>query len=75
MAVVNTFRCDICGTVKQESNHWFRAFRVPGPRWTLVPWELHKRDEAAEEQHLCGIPCASKAMARVMEQPEEASCR
>lgn len=71
MAEFLSYRCDECGRTKGESNHWFRLFRVPGPRVTIVPWDLPKRDERAEEKHLCGMACAMKAITKELEAMNE----
>lgn len=64
-----SYKCDECGRVKGEANHWFRATRVPGPRFVIVPWDIllfRVPDPAATEQHLCGIVCATRALCKAM---------
>jgi len=74
---VKTFRCDVCGKLKKEANHWFRALVYVGPRFEIVSWgapsicpqilngwiELNP-----VQQHLCGMECAQKAMAKAMQE-------
>jgi hypothetical protein len=66
MMEYTAYKCDVCGRPKGEANHWFRAARVPGPRWVIIPWELSMRDEQAPVEHLCGLECAVKSMMRAM---------
>ena len=72
MAEVSTFRCDECGKLKEEANHWFRAAEIAGPCFMLMTWgdseELISPDEIEKTLHLCGMGCALKAMAKAMEQ-------
>jgi hypothetical protein len=67
MAHITTFRCDVCGKLKQEANHWFRLLKGPGPvaSLTVTAWE----DPALgpEEMHLCGMECVQKAVGKAME--------
>lgn len=50
MAEVNSYKCDICGRMKEENNHWFKGFllnqglRVVGKDTgtvglMIVPWD------------------------------------
>jgi hypothetical protein len=67
-------KCDECGRVKGEANHWYRATRLPGPRFVIVPWDtplFRVPDPAATEQHLCGEGCATKALLRAMSGDDE----
>jgi hypothetical protein len=75
---VSTFKCDECGRLKQETNHWFRATAVH-QGFVIVAWDfltvqdgralpIVKRDgRALPEIHLCGMECAVKAMTKAME--------
>ena len=47
MAEVSTFRCDECGKLKEEANHWFKAARLQvdridnpagTPRFMILTW-------------------------------------
>lgn len=71
-----TYHCDVCGAVKKESNHWFRALVTKlldgtavqlhaGPRFSIVPWE-RSTGRPKLEIHLCGLECAHKAMDRAL---------
>jgi hypothetical protein len=71
MSDVFTSRCDECGKLKQEANHWFRAVKSHDPRFVIVPWEVNldpDPDAGDESLHLCGMGCAVKAMSKAMEQ-------
>jgi hypothetical protein len=52
--------CDVCGTAKKDTNHWFRIFDDPNGAFTCTratppvsPGLAHK--------DICGQACASKA--------------
>jgi hypothetical protein len=73
MAEVSTFRCDECGKLKQDANHWFRATEIAGPCFVIRTWEdptleFVSPDEIEKELHLCGMGCAVKAMTKAMGQ-------
>lgn len=68
-----SYKCDECGKVKGESNHWFWCARVPGPRFVVAAWDCVNCDpsvEIVEVKHLCGMGCAVKAMTKAMESGE-----
>jgi hypothetical protein len=65
MAEVTTYKCDVCGKLKQEANHWFRGQQTPGRWFTVLRWDC---DGAASELHLCGQECVQKAMTKAMQQ-------
>ena len=61
---VDTFACDICGTQKKETNHWFMSWTTENPKGvTVILWtpELVRTDSTS---HLCGIECATKWVAK-----------
>lgn len=69
-----SFRCDICGKLKLESNHWWmvKLANVPyvqdghHPRqFALVPWNSEESRDA-KVHHICGEGCATKALERFM---------
>ena len=62
-----TFRCDECGKLKEESDHWYKAQILPGLRFVVTIWEQTLPDPTAKKLHLCGMECAVKAMAKGME--------
>ena len=81
MKVAQPYRCDECGTEKQESNHWYLLMTAPNPyskrkgrgdllsdeRFVLVPWKDNEIlvDEDGVE-HLCSESCASKKLSKWM---------
>jgi len=73
MAQVTTFRCDECGKLKTDANHWFRAARLELQRFVIVGWDSTLSDfqnpgmDHLDELHLCGMECAHKAMAKALE--------
>jgi hypothetical protein len=75
MAEVSTFRCDECGKLKEQANHWYRAMQPDGKRrFVIVAFEdcnFSAFQELAEDQDVrdfCGMGCAVKAMTKAMEQ-------
>lgn len=74
MAWDESFTCDICGTTKLASNHWWMATLgdvlcfeegQPARHFTLLPWN---EDESRNPNvhHICGEGCATKALERFM---------
>ena len=71
---VKTQSCDICRTLKSETNHWIDAILRPG-------WEgiLFQPAECTEEphnplfiyEHLCGLTCAAKRLSRWRDELKE----
>lgn len=74
MAAVTTYKCDVCGVLKQEANHWFRAFLrksgSEGLSFILILWEGRYPATIGQpaDMHLCGLQCATKAMHKAMEE-------
>lgn len=74
MAWDESFSCDICGTKKMESNHWWMVTLgdvlcfeegQPARHFTLVPWnQAESRNQHVS--HICGEGCATKALERFM---------
>jgi hypothetical protein len=75
MSEVSTFRCDECGKIKEEANHWYKAlvFRTPpaaSKQFMVAPWDSPDLEFVIEDErilHLCGMGCAVKAMTKAME--------
>lgn len=58
MAEVHTYKCDVCGTIKKETNHWFIGLRTR-TQTIIEVWNTEgSRDRTA--CHLCGIQCSLK---------------
>lgn len=74
MAEITTFRCDECGKLKQEANHWYRGVSLDGPQrftlfaWNCIPYPPGELLRPARELHFCGMGCAVKAITKAMEQ-------
>jgi hypothetical protein len=75
MAQTKSFKCDVCGATKQDSNHW-----------VLVTGDLHPKflrwsnAAAARTQfkHLCGLTCSLKLLSQAIEawsKPEESGAK
>jgi hypothetical protein len=68
VAEVSTFSCDICGKLKRDVNKWFRA-HTQTDYFQIEKWE--SKQPLIEDElpilHLCGMECATKAMAKAME--------
>jgi hypothetical protein len=62
-----TYHCDVCGAVKMESNHWFRALSGI-TSFAIVNWEQDLPEGWGRDFHmdLCGLECAHKAMAKAL---------
>ena len=66
MAVNSTYKCDGCGKLKAEVNHWFVASEISPSNGDLLNslsmgihrWPRHK--DAAGVKHLCGAECVIK---------------
>jgi hypothetical protein len=64
MKLPNPYKCDECGVLKGESNHWWRA-RFSKGLFTIRAWGS-VTNETKGEFHLCSESCASKAMSRAI---------
>ncbi len=69
MAEVTTYKCDVCGNLKREANHWMKAAIRHGERlqFTVIPWAPTIQIIAASSEtvtflDLCGMECSVKAM-------------
>jgi len=56
--------CDICGTEKRLTNHWFVAYEQAG-ELRLSSWASGRRLRA-ESKHLCGQTCLHKLVDEFM---------
>jgi len=64
-----TYTCDVCGTDKKETNHWFAVFvmaRVsPPPRIYVVSLQdLAGCREEEAAKHVCGEQCVTKMISQ-----------
>ena len=56
---VDTYKCDVCGIVKGENNHWFRI-DTSGPNLELNAWGL--APATATTVDLCSDSCVIKTV-------------
>lgn len=67
---VNTYKCDVCGTMKGENNHWFRVGSgVSGLElnaWGAVP-------ESETTVDLCSDECVIKIVQKWLTQQANAT--
>lgn len=56
--------CDICGTDKQQTNHWFVVYEQSG-ELRISGWNSHGRLRAGAK-HLCGQTCLHKLVDEFM---------
>jgi len=62
MSTHHTINCNICDTVKKESNHWWEYLELAGVI-VVVPMQSYSQDS----KHACGISCVQAAVARFCE--------
>lgn len=66
MAVSSTYKCDICGKLKAEVNHWYVGSEISPANEGDVSADslgIHrwpKYRDAAGAKHLCGAECVIK---------------
>ena len=73
MPLISVYKCDECGSLKQESNHWFALFRT---RWngqthdteilSVVALEVYKSGTTGDVLTICGRECVQKVVERYM---------
>ncbi len=56
---VETYKCDVCGRVKGENNHWFRVCTA-GPGLELHAWGTIASTETTVD--LCSDECVVKTV-------------
>jgi hypothetical protein len=62
-----TFKCDGCGRIKQESNHWWQFASLPGPQIFVFAWDSRVAlGLDAKVLHLCSEACVTKAVLGAM---------
>ena len=56
--------CDVCGSQKRQTNHWFAAYEESG-ELRIGGWNsLHRL--SPDTQHLCGEACAHKLISQFL---------
>lgn len=66
MKLPSPYKCDYCGKLKGETNHWFLLWvgiRNPQDAFWLLRWDDTKA-AAEDHEHICGLECAGKALAK-----------
>ena len=66
---VNSFKCDVCGTMKTENNHWQRLVQSEDGL-VLRPWRL---EPLPNEQHLDSDACVLKVVQAWLSSQKERS--
>ena len=80
MAKIETYRCDVCGAVKKQTNHWFRLESCE--TGALVQafdglffmarvfsgQQMPPSPVRTEAFHLCGQNCVNRKLAEIMKQ-------
>jgi hypothetical protein len=62
---IETYQCELCPAVKQQSNHWLLAL-VYGAAVHFYPWDADVPDRD-ELKHICGQGCAAKLLSQTIE--------
>lgn len=70
MARQTVYICDVCGTTKKDSNHWWDLFIevTSGDEAETSHLEIHSMDPEAEDDHVvaCGEVCVIKLVSRFL---------
>ena len=77
MAVSSTYKCDGCGKLKGEVNHWFvvtelapqNGDTISSETLAIHRWPRYK--DAAGVKHLCGAECVMKQVQRFLGKTHE----
>jgi hypothetical protein len=69
---IETFKCDGCGIMKGENNHWFE-FVPADPKVTrycitIIPFP---KDPVNDSRHLCSDQCVIKAVQQWLSEQKE----
>lgn len=67
MSAVTTTKCDQCGSLKRESNHWYKVARYrPGYFAIAVSGccILPEEDDVMGLDDACGLECVNKLLNR-----------
>lgn len=76
--ILSTYRCDVCGALKKENNHWWLAWREQSTNTFCVqPFEsvLRLNGVVENEFHLCGQSCVNSKLSEFMGGKAEASAK
>jgi hypothetical protein len=77
---IQTFRCDVCKTIKQETNHWWLVdIRLTGhSTLDITPWiEIEAQSDTIGSEwtrfHICGEQCVQKKVSEFLAQAKAAA--
>lgn len=59
-------RCDECGTIKKDTNHWYRAKAGESSYVFLICRADSPLSDGPGDLDLCSASCASKAMSKAI---------
>jgi hypothetical protein len=66
MSTKTTISCDLCGKVKGETNGWWKVLLRPAQSGNVVELAVfHWRQAGGID--VCGMQCATQALARFMD--------
>jgi hypothetical protein len=68
-----TYSCKVCGTAKQDANHWFVCTNTK-IGFHLNTWEWAVREELLDDDgtdYLCGHQCIHKLLDRFLDSTVE----
>lgn len=58
---IETYKCDVCGVQKGETNHWFKViFVAGGDGMFLFPAHRECMSSEGKEFDLCGQQCVQR---------------
>lgn len=66
---VDSYKCDGCGNLKGDLNHWFRVVNE-GRALEVYPWSAGYDNK--EERHYCSDACITKAVQQWLSAQKEA---
>jgi hypothetical protein len=71
----STVSCDVCGTVKKESNHWYAIRDGSSTKLRFVGIAIQPfKDDAPGGKDVCSEKCAIVLISQWMEQQRKLSC-
>lgn len=63
MAKIETYKCDVCGVLKGETNHWFKISM--GTAYAIVA-KFDVAETGESLSHVCGQSCAQHKLNEFM---------
>ena len=62
MARLEQFTCDVCGAIRQQSNHWFLCWKYDGVLHFDFWDDSIGLSLSYDVKHLCGLECATRKL-------------